>query len=149
MKASQLQNLEAQAQQEQEQQPPVQHKIELQFEGPTQKISPSMKSQIKRRRRHLHQQRQNDRERPNPATSSPRSPSFTHRQHVVDALLSVAMASIKQPPPLSISTLVQGGPGGFRSPRRQQVCVQKHLCVSSHVFMYLCVCMYVRSYVFN
>jgi hypothetical protein len=36
--------------------------------------------------------------------------------------LSLAMSSIKQPqPPPPFSTLVQGGPGGFRSPRRQVI----------------------------
>jgi hypothetical protein len=107
-----------QQQNESKQQPSVQHKLQLQFEG----IMPSPNSRarsptsrIKRRPRQPHHQRAA------PVASSPRSPPPSQRQHLIDSLLSLAMMSIKQQPTPPFSTLVQGGPAGFRSPRRHQV----------------------------
>ena len=98
------------------------HKLKLEFEGPqTSTVSNALcqNSPIKHHRRKRNQQRQCQRDHP---AASPRSPASTHRQHIVDSLLSLAMASIKQPQPtLPLSTVVQGGPCGFRSPRRQVI----------------------------
>jgi hypothetical protein len=107
---------------ESNQQPLVHNTLQLEFDDrvrSTKSIFHSAKSQIKRhqRQRNPHSQRDFNKQ-----ASSPRSPPPTHRQTVIDSLLSLAMASIKQPqPPPSFSTLVHGGPCGFRSPRRHQV----------------------------
>ena len=94
------------------QQQPVQRKFTIEFEGPVHSPKPQMKCRLHRRN-----QQQHERDLTFP---SPRSPN--PRQHIIDSLLSLAMTSMKQPqPPPSFSTLVQGGPSGFRSPRRQQV----------------------------
>lgn len=119
-----------QRQTESHQQPSVQHNVQLQFEGPMpspKSSALSSKSQIKRRHRHYHQRQH---EFNQPVSSTPRSPALTHRQRIIDSLLALAMSSVKQQPSSSISTLVQGGPGGFRSARRQQVSADTSVCLN-------------------
>lgn len=117
-----------QRQTESHQQPSVQHKLQLQFEGPMPSPkSSALSSKIKRRHRHHHQRQHESNQS---VSSSPRSPSLTHRQRIIDSLLALAMTSVKQQPSSTISTLVQGGPGGFRSARRQQVSADTWICLN-------------------
>jgi hypothetical protein len=113
----------------------VQHKLKLEFEGlETSAVTTALDPRLQNKRHHRRRRQQLQREQDGPAASPrARSPAATHRQQIIDSLLSLAMASIKQPQPsLPLSTVVHGGPCGFRSPRRQvRACTKACLCFSS------------------